>query len=323
MPASMSASLLVYIYDGNWTYSAAFIDASLIPAGRWTKLSLAVPANAATPLEALGVQIYASNQGSFWIDNISNRTKVQSTDSDGDGVSDSQDNCPLDYNPDQADKDGDALGDACDDDNDNDGVSDNEDNCVSVANSSQADTDGDGKGDACDEDIDGDGVLNAQDNCVLDTNPDQRDFDGDKIGDACDDDSDGDGVIDATDACLETPAGVPVGDDGCSVDQTCPVQNNWKNHRAYVRCVAYTASKFRAAGLITDQARRAAIFEAARKHIVKIKDKKKSLRKPKSLRSHKHEWKQKRKGDFDKAEKERPPSSKRDYYGYSSRFLRD
>lgn len=35
-------------------------------------------------------------------------------DLDGDGVSDTQDNCPGVHNPDQANYDGDHLGDACD-----------------------------------------------------------------------------------------------------------------------------------------------------------------------------------------------------------------
>lgn len=41
---------------------------------------------------------------------------------DGDIVPDGEDNCPNANNPDQADFDGDGLGDACDDDKDNDGV---------------------------------------------------------------------------------------------------------------------------------------------------------------------------------------------------------
>ena len=35
-------------------------------------------------------------------------------DQDDDGVEDSVDNCPATYNPDQADRDGDGLGDVCD-----------------------------------------------------------------------------------------------------------------------------------------------------------------------------------------------------------------
>ncbi len=37
---------------------------------------------------------------------------------------DGGDNCPLDANPDQANNDGDAEGDACDSDDDNDTVAD-------------------------------------------------------------------------------------------------------------------------------------------------------------------------------------------------------
>lgn len=51
-----------------------------------------------------------------------------------------QDNCPLIYNPDQADTDADGAdkqGDACD-------------NCPTVSNSDQSDIDRDGLGDACD-----------------------------------------------------------------------------------------------------------------------------------------------------------------------------
>ncbi len=45
-------------------------------------------------------------------------------DSDGDGILDSQDNCPNIANPYQTRSDGDSLGDACDPDSDNDGLLD-------------------------------------------------------------------------------------------------------------------------------------------------------------------------------------------------------
>ncbi len=48
-------------------------------------------------------------------------------DNDGDGVPNGDDNCPLVANPDQANNDGDALGDICDPDDDNDGVPDPDD----------------------------------------------------------------------------------------------------------------------------------------------------------------------------------------------------
>jgi len=119
-----------------------------------------------------------------------------SLDSDGDGVGDLCDNCPLAVNPGQGDADSDGLGDACDPDSstsdaDGDGVADSGDNCIRIPNPGQTDSDGDGLGDACDPapgliDADGDGVQDNVDNCVEDANAGQLDTDGDGVGDACD-----------------------------------------------------------------------------------------------------------------------------------------
>jgi len=122
-------------------------------------------------------------------------------DLDGDGVDNTSDNCPNTANPDQANHDSDGLGDACDTDDDGDGVADTADNCPLLANPNQADADSDGIGDACDTDDDGDGVSDATDNCPLVANPDQANTDGTGGGDACDDDADGDGVSNASDNC--------------------------------------------------------------------------------------------------------------------------
>ena len=75
-------------------------------------------------------------------------------------------------------------------DTDRDGVPDPADNCVVVSNVDQADADGDGIGDVCEPttasgDTDGDGIADASDNCPDVPNPDQADEDADRIGNAC------------------------------------------------------------------------------------------------------------------------------------------
>jgi len=77
------------------------------------------------------------------------------SDTDTDTIEDGVDNCVNDANSDQADADGDGLGDACDPtpngpDDDGDGIGAVLDNCPDVANTGQEDSDGDGLGDACD-----------------------------------------------------------------------------------------------------------------------------------------------------------------------------
>jgi hypothetical protein len=74
-------------------------------------------------------------------------------DSDGDGVCDSEDNCPGTPNPGQEDRDGDGVGDVCD-------------NCPDVPNPGQEDENGNGIGDACEVakcDLDSDGDIDSLD----------------------------------------------------------------------------------------------------------------------------------------------------------------
>ncbi|MGR0481983.1 MAG: thrombospondin type 3 repeat-containing protein [Candidatus Electronema sp. V4] len=145
------------------------------------------------------------------------------TDDDNDAVLDSADNCPIAANADQADNDGDSFGDICDDDDDNDTVLDSADNCKLTANQDQADADADGQGDVCDGDQDGDGVANAADNCPSAANADQADNDGDAQGDACDADDDNDTVLDAADNCPADANADQKDLDGDNIGDACDI----------------------------------------------------------------------------------------------------
>ena len=88
-------------------------------------------------------------------------------------------------NADQLDTDGDSTGDVCDDDLDGDGITNSSDNCPLMSNPDQLDKIGDGIGDICDDDLDGDGLTNSKDNCPLVSNLSQSDSLDNGVGDAC------------------------------------------------------------------------------------------------------------------------------------------
>lgn len=148
-------------------------------------------------------------------------------------------------------------------DRDGDGVPNAADNCVGSVNANQSDVDADGAGDDCDLDDDNDSKPDAADNCPLTANASQFDLDQDGAGDACDADDDNDGVLDV-DECQATAAGGVVGSNGCSIADICPCENSWRNHGAYVKCVAQTSNSFVAAGLITSTQKDAVVSAAAK-----------------------------------------------------------
>lgn len=118
--------------------------------------------------------------------------EVEVKDADEDGYSDSEDNCPDEYNPGQSDQDSDGVGDACDDDYEEEDLVD--------------DLDGDGVPDMMDDDIDGDGLLNWEDpdddndgTCDTEASPlneacelDDCDINGNMLDDADEIDADND-----------------------------------------------------------------------------------------------------------------------------------
>lgn len=128
-------------------------------------------------------------------------------DTDGDGIFDQADNCPLIENVDQLDFDGDGIGDVCDNDRDGDGVentqelsdlTDPDDPCsylfqsITLTRLDLGDCDNDQVPNTLDEDDDNDGILDSDEGFV------DSDFDG--IPDHLDLDADGDGCPDVLEA---------------------------------------------------------------------------------------------------------------------------
>ena len=150
------------------------------------------------------------------------------TDTDGDGVLDTDDNCKTNPNPDQLDSDGDGIGDVCEVDSDGDTIIDDDDNCPYIANIDQADYNQDGIGDVCEDnnDADDDGYPDDIDNCPTVPNSDQLDSDGDGIGDACEEDTDNDGIIDDDDNCWSQPNPNQEDSDGDGIGDACEEVDN-------------------------------------------------------------------------------------------------
>ncbi|MFT5433715.1 MAG: outer membrane protein OmpA-like peptidoglycan-associated protein, partial [Myxococcota bacterium] len=129
-------------------------------------------------------------------------------DSDGDGLADDDDMCPMA----PEDPDGYADSDGCpDDDNDGDGFDDENDKCPNEREDMNGVDDEDGCPDA---DSDGDGVADILDKCPTE----REDPDGFADHDGCPElDNDGDGIQDTADKCpnkAEVRNGVD-DEDGC------------------------------------------------------------------------------------------------------------
>lgn len=77
-------------------------------------------------------------------------------------------------------------------------------------------------------------------------------------------DTDQDGVLDAIDSCESTVSGSVVDASGCSVQQYCPCEADWKNHGQMVACTSSVAEIFVSEGLLTNDEKDGVVGEAAR-----------------------------------------------------------
>jgi hypothetical protein len=73
------------------------------------------------------------------------------------------------------------------------------------------------------------------------------------------------------DSCPNTVPGDVVNNNGCSIPQLCPTDATYKNHGAYVSCVARTAEAFLEAGLITEAEKGVIVSAAAKSDVGKKK----------------------------------------------------
>jgi len=62
---------------------------------------------------------------------------------------------------------------------------------------------------------------------------------------------------------------------GCGISDYCPAEGSWKNHGAYVSCVARTAESFLDAGIISEAEKDAMVSVAAKSDIGKKEKKEK------------------------------------------------
>ena len=169
-------------------------------------------------------------------------------DIDQDGFCAEEDNCPANPNPNQANTDGDSLGDVCDIET-CDGIDNNGDG---LSDEGFPDSDGDGLADCVDtcpqdasNDVDKDGLCANLDNCPTVSNPGQANTDGDSLGDACDTETcdgldnngdgsidegfpnqDGDALADCVDTCPQDAANDADADGLCANVDNCPTVSN-------------------------------------------------------------------------------------------------
>ena len=174
-PFEMYAALKYQVYEGVWLTFGA---------GAGIRMG-----SGATDY-ALGTPIFRALTGVMWQPLVEEQPKV--VDTDGDGLVDEDDRCPLEAEDNDNFQDGDGCPDT---DNDGDGILDDDDQCRDTAEDIDEFEDEDG---CPDEDNDGDKILDDDDQCK--NRPEDMDEFEDEDG-CPDEDDDGDGIKDVNDRC--------------------------------------------------------------------------------------------------------------------------
>ncbi len=176
------------MYSGGAGFLFDAWDTNVAVRGEWrVRFDTSGTENLRDNLFSIGIQIPFGDSGPKWMD------------SDGDGVSDTNDRCANT----PAGASVDAYG--CELDSDSDGVKNSRDQCPNTPRGISVDARG------CPVDSDGDGVTDDKDQCPNTPRGAPVDENG------CELDSDGDGVKDSVDECPNTPAGVQVDIKGCEI----------------------------------------------------------------------------------------------------------
>ena len=184
--------------------------------GKVSAWSLATDGKSATELDSvqttaysiMGIEVGPDNKLYYVDGNGNSVVRIDPTwDGDNDQVDDRSDNCPGISNADQADLDGDQIGDVCDPDTDGDGVDNGIDGCssgeIGWISDGNTDRDGDGCRDSTEDvDDDGDGWDDLDEQACstdpLDANDAPLDTDDDRVCNLIDEDDDGDSWADVT-----------------------------------------------------------------------------------------------------------------------------
>ncbi len=231
--------------SADWSHQGMF-DASVAVEGFESKLNAVLATCDTVPCAGcsydfsdeectIDFNFSSESSGILHIDNLNIVYEINDSlsDTDGDGYLNFEDNCPAVWNPDQADMDGDGIGDACDGDIDGDSLPNDWEDMHSQQPDNPLDpydydSDNDGMSDA-DEDPDNDGLTNYEE-YLNGTDPNDYDSDDDGVndGDEIDNgtnpnmcDTDGDNVNDFNDNCPLVPNPNQADTDGDGTGNAC------------------------------------------------------------------------------------------------------